>query len=171
MSFIRSSEIVRERCSGREGGVVVSWNQKIGYRPTSFLPHYLFFRPFVSVPRARLTVLAGEAFSVVTHPGKVYHDCALDVRLLADRILAIGHDDVEERGIPDESEDSSDDMSENGDVKNSSVSCEDNAPHGSPDQSNEESYEEEVVDEVIDEIHMPMHVENNVPGDDSIAEN
>jgi len=30
MSYVRSSEIVRERCSGREGGVVVSWKQKIG---------------------------------------------------------------------------------------------------------------------------------------------
>jgi len=42
MSYFRSSEIARERCSGIEGGVVVSWKQKIGSHPKSFLPHYIF---------------------------------------------------------------------------------------------------------------------------------
>ena len=41
--YVRSSEVVWERCSGREGGVVLSWKQKIGTRPKSFLPYYIFF--------------------------------------------------------------------------------------------------------------------------------
>ena len=60
--------------------------------------------------------MAGKEFNVVIHPGKVYHDHAWNIRLLADRILAIGLDDFEEWGISDESYDSSVDMSEHGDV-------------------------------------------------------
>ena len=69
--YVRSSEVVRERCSGIEGGVMLSWKQKIGTRPKSFLPHYIFLH-FVSVPHPRLTVLAGDAYSAVTPQGKVH---------------------------------------------------------------------------------------------------
>ena len=48
-----------------------------------------FFRPFVSVPHPRLTVLAGDAYSAVTQQGKVYIDRARGIRSLADQ-LAIG---------------------------------------------------------------------------------
>ena len=64
-----------------------------------------FFRPFVSVPHPRLTVLAGDAYSAVTQQGKVYIDRARGIRSLADQILAIGWDDIEERGVPDKSND------------------------------------------------------------------
>ena len=49
-----------------------------------------FFRPFVSVPHPRLTVLAGDAYSAVTQQGKVYIDRARGIQSLADQILAIG---------------------------------------------------------------------------------
>ena len=79
-------------------------------------PHHFyfiaFFRPFVSVSHARLTVLVGEAFSVVTLPDKVYNHHAMDIRLLADQILEIGCDDYEEQGIPDDLDNSSVETSE-----------------------------------------------------------
>ncbi len=93
----------------------MSWKQKIGSRPKCFLPHYIFFRPFVSVPHARLTVLAGEAFSAVSHPGKLYNDRARGITNLSDRVLSIGRNDTEEHGIPDESDDSSVESSANQD--------------------------------------------------------
>ena len=40
--YVRSSQVVQERCSSREGGVVLSWKQKIVTHPKSFLPHYIF---------------------------------------------------------------------------------------------------------------------------------
>lgn len=88
--FVRSSEVVRERCSGREGGVVLSWKQKIGTRLKYFLPHFILFRPFVAITHPRLTVLAGDAFSAVTRPGHVFIDRARGIRYLAHQILAIG---------------------------------------------------------------------------------
>jgi hypothetical protein len=80
-----------------------------------FLTPLHFFRPFVSVPHARLTVLAGEAFSAVSHPGKLYNDRARGIRNLSDRVLSIGRNDTEEHGIPDESDDSSVESSANQD--------------------------------------------------------
>ena len=61
----------------------------IGNHPKSFLHHYIF-RPFVSVRHARPAVLAGEAFSAVTHRSKMYNDQARGIRNLSDRILSIG---------------------------------------------------------------------------------
>jgi hypothetical protein len=149
MSYVRSSKIVRDRCSGREGAVVLSWKQKIGTRPRSFLPHYTFFRPFVSVPHARLTVLAGQAFSAFTHPGKLYNDRARGIRNLSDRILAIGRDDTDEEGIPDDSDDSSVESSTNDD--------------GHANHSNKEdgtNDEDAVQDGSIEELNSLNHSED-----------
>ena len=57
--------------------------------PQVFLTPLHFFRPFVSVPHARLTVLAGEAFSAVSRPGKLYNDRARGIRNLSDRVLSL----------------------------------------------------------------------------------
>ena len=124
---------------------LLSWKQKIGSHPKCFLPHYIFFRPFVSVPRARLTVLAGEAFSAVSRPGKLYNDRARGIRNLSDRVLSIGRNDTEEHGNPDESDDSSVESSANqdGHVNDSSEEVftnrsihEDAAQDGSIDELN-----------------------------------
>ena len=167
MSYVRSSEIVRERCSGREGGVVVSWKQKIGSRPKCFLPHYIFFRPFVSVPHARLTVLAGEAFSAVTRPGKVYNDRARGIRNLSDRILSVGQNDTEEHGIPDESDDSSVESSANQDGHVNDCNEE--------DYTNGSTHEDEAQDGSIEELNGVQSEEvdcnNEDLPDDAVTEN
>ena len=55
-----------------------------------------------------------EVCTVVAQNGKLYSDKATGVCLLADRILAIGKDDVDKESIPDDSDDSSEEDEEEG---------------------------------------------------------
>ena len=74
---------------------------KVWYSSQVFLTPLHFFGPFFSVLHTRLTFLVGEAFSAVTHPGKLYNDQARGIRYLSERVLSIGRNDTEEHCIPD----------------------------------------------------------------------
>jgi len=73
-----------------------------------FLPQYFVSHPFVTMPRACISILDGQVMVFVTRSGKLNMYTSKGIKKIAEHTLAVGVNDKEESGIPDKSDDESD---------------------------------------------------------------